>query len=192
MPARCIAGPLAVPGFRVLLGIVLAASLGLGAIDVTITARAVDGHHPGTAGYILAALSLGSALGGLAWGKLRHRSRTSTQMTCLLVAMAGGIALSAVTPDLLLAGIVLALTGTVLAPSAVLSYLSAERLAGPGAEASTWINTAWNAGVAAGFALTGVAVGRTGTAAPMLAGAAVLLAAALAVLMRRDTFDEAR
>jgi predicted MFS family arabinose efflux permease len=184
-----MAGPLAVPGFRVLLGIVLATSLGLGAIDVTITARAVDGHHPGAAGYILAALSLGSALGGLAWGKRRHRSRTSTQMTCLLVAMAVGIALAAVTPDLLLAGIVLALTGTVLAPSAVLSYLSAERLAGPGAEASTWINTAWNAGVAAGFALTGVAVGRAGTAAPMLAGAAVLLAAALAVLMRRDTFD---
>jgi predicted MFS family arabinose efflux permease len=187
-----LAGPLAVPGFRVLLGIVLATSLGLGAIDVTITARAVDGHHPGAAGYILAALSLGSALGGLAWGKLRHRSRTSTQMTCLLVAMTGGIALSAITPGLLLAGIVLALTGTVLAPSAVLSYLSAERLAGPGAEASTWINTAWNAGVAAGFALTGLAVGRAGTTVPMLAGAAVLLVAALAVLARRAAFDEAR
>ena len=178
-----LAGPLAVPGFRVLLAIVLATSLGLGAIDVTITARAVDARHPGVAGYSLAALSLGSALGGLAWGKLRHRSRTSTQLTCLLVAMAGGIALAAVTPELLL-------TGTVLAPSAVLSYLSAERLAGPGAETSTWVNTAWNADVAAGFALTGLAVGRAGTTAPMLAGAAVLLAAAFAVLMRRAAFDE--
>jgi hypothetical protein len=37
----------------------------------------------------------------------------------------------------------------------VLSYLSAERLAGPGAEASTWVNTAWNGGVAAGLALAG-------------------------------------
>ena len=190
-PRPGLAGPLAVPGFRVLLGIVLATSLGLGAIDVTVTARAVAGHRPGAAGCILAALSLGSALGGLAWGKLRHRSRTSTQMTCLLVVMAGGIALAAITPDLLLAGIVLALTGTVLAPSAVLSYLSAERLAGPGAEASTWINTAWNAGVAAGFALTGLAVGRAGPAVPMLAGAAVLMVAALAVLVRRDIFDEA-
>jgi predicted MFS family arabinose efflux permease len=189
-PARAsLAGPLAVPGFRVLLGIVLATSLGLGAIDVTITARSVDGRHPGAAGYILAALSLGSALGGLAWGKLRHRSRTSTQMTCLLAAMAGGIALSALTPDLLLAGVLLALTGTVLAPSAVLSYLSAERLAGPGAEASTWVNTAWNAGVAAGFALTGLAVGRAGTTVPMLAGAAVLVCAACAVLTRRNIFD---
>jgi predicted MFS family arabinose efflux permease len=169
---------------------VLATSLGLGAIDVTITARAVDARHPGAAGYILAALSLGSALGGLAWGKLRHRSRPSTQLACLLVAMAGGIALAAVTPELLLAGVVLALTGTVLAPSAVLSYLSAERLAGPGAETSTWVNTAWNAGVAAGFALTGLAVGRAGPTAPMLAGAAVLLAAAFAVLMRRAAFDE--
>jgi predicted MFS family arabinose efflux permease len=187
-PARAgRAGPLAVPGFRVLLAIVLATSLGLGAIDVTITARAVDGGHPGAAGYILAALSLGSALGGLAWGKLQHRSRTSTQMTCLLAAMAGGIALSALAPDLLLAGVVLALTGTVLAPSAVLSYLSAERLAGPGAEASTWINTAWNAGVAAGFALTG----RAGPTVPMLAGAAVLTCAACTVLARRTIFDRA-
>src|SRR5580700_7074047 len=153
-------GPLAVPGFRVLLAVVLTTSLGLGAIDVTITASAVADHHPGAAGYILAAASLGSALGGLAWGRRQRRSRASTQMTWLLVIMAGGIALAAVAPDLLLAGVALALTGTVLAPSAVVSYLSAERLAGPGAEASTWVNTAWNAGLAAGLALTGVAVSR--------------------------------
>jgi MFS family permease len=193
-----LAGPLAEPAFRVLLGIVLATSLGLGAIDVTVTARAVSDHHPGAAGYILAALSLGSAVGGLTWGKLRHRSRTSSQMTWLLVAMAAGIALAAVTPDLLLAGLVLAVTGTVLAPSAVLSYLSADRLAGlaggtaGGAEASTWINTAWNGGVAAGAALTGLAVDQTGPRVPMLAGTAVLLCAAAAVLARRDTFDEVR
>ena len=186
-----LAGPLAVPGFRVLLAIVLTTSLGLGAIDVTITARAVADHHPGAAGYILAAMSLGSALGGLAWGRRRHRSRTSTQMTGVLVIMAGGIALTAVAPDLLLAGVALALTGTVLAPSAVLSYLSAERLAGPGVEASTWVNTAWNAGVAAGLALTGVAVSRVGPTTPLLAGAAVLGCAALAVCTRRSVFDPA-
>jgi len=185
------AGPLAVPGFLVLLAVVLTTSLGLGAIDVTITARAVADRHAGAAGYILAAMSLGSALGGLAWGRRRHRSRTSTQMTGLLVIMAGGIAAAAVAPDLLLAGVALALTGTVLAPSAVLSYLSAERLAGPGAEASTWVNTAWNAGVAAGLALTGVAVGRVGPTTPLLAGAAVLACAALAVLRRRSVFDSA-
>ena len=176
-------------GFRVLLAVVLTTSLGLGAIDVTITARAVADHHPGAAGYILAAMSLGSALGGLAWGRRRHRARASTQMTGLLVIMAGGIAVTAVAPDLLLAGVALALTGTVLAPSAVVSYLSAERLAGPGAEASTWVNTAWNAGVAAGLALTGVAVSRAGTTTPLLAGAAVLACAALAVLRSRSVFD---
>jgi hypothetical protein len=182
-------GPLAVPGFGILLAIVLVTSLGLGAIDVTITARAVAGHHPGAAGCILAAASLGSALGGLAWGKRRHRSRTSTQMTGLLVIMAAGIALAAIAPDLLLAGVALALTGTVLAPSAVLSYLSAERLAGPGAEASTWVNTAWNGGLAAGLALAGLAVSRAGTTTPLLAGAVVLACAALAVLRRRSVFD---
>jgi hypothetical protein len=186
-----LAGPLAVPGFRVLLAVVLTTSLGLGAIDVTITARAVADHHPGAAGYILAAASLGSALGGLAWGRRRHRSRASSQMTVLLVIMAIGIAVTAIAPDLLLAGVAMALTGTVLAPSAVVSYLSAERLAGAGAEASTWVNTAWNAGVAAGLALTGVAVSRAGTTTPLLAGAGVLACAALAVLRRRSVFDTA-
>jgi hypothetical protein len=183
------AGPLAAPGFGFLLAIVLATSLGLGAIDVTITARAVADHHPGAAGYILAAASLGSALGGLAWGRRRHRARVSTQMTGLLVIMAGGIAVAAVAPDLLLAGVALVLTGTVLAPSAVLSYLTAERLAGPGAEASTWVNTAWNGGVATGLALTGLAVSRAGTTTPLLAGAGVLACVALAVLTRRSVFD---
>ena len=185
------AGPLSAPGFRMLLAIVLATSLGLGAIDVTITARAVADHHPGAAGYILAAGSLGSALGGLAWGRWRRRSRASTQMTWLLVIMAAGLTLAAAAPDLMLAGVALALTGTVIAPSAVLSYLSAERLAGPGAEASTWVNTAWNAGVAAGLALTGMAVSRAGTTTPLLAGAAVLACAALAVRGRRNVFDPA-
>jgi predicted MFS family arabinose efflux permease len=186
-----LAGPLAVPGFRVLLAMVLATSLGLGAIDVTITARAVSAHHPGAAGYILAALSVGSAAGGLAWGKLRHRASTSTQLTGLLVMMAAGIALTAITPDLLLAGLVLALTGTVLAPSAVVSYMTGERLAGGGTETTTWINTLWNAGVAAGSALTGLAVGRTGPAVPMLAGAAILACAALAALACRDILNDA-
>jgi predicted MFS family arabinose efflux permease len=186
-----LAGPLAAPGFRLLLGFVLATSLGLGAIDVTITARAVQAHHPGAAGYILAALSLGSAAGGLAWGKLRHRAAASTQLTGLLAMMAAGIALTAITPDLLLAGLVLALTGTVLAPSAVVSYMTGERLAGGGTETSAWINTLWNAGVAAGSALTGLAVDSTGPAVPMLAGAAILACAAIAALACRNVLNDA-
>jgi predicted MFS family arabinose efflux permease len=93
-------------------------------------------------------------------------------------------------PDLLLAGVLLALTGTVLAPSAVVSYLTGERLAGGGTETSTWINVFWNAGVAAGAAVTGLAVDRTGPAAPMLAGAAVLLCAAMAATACRTVLNE--
>jgi hypothetical protein len=37
--------------------------------------------------------------------------------------------------------------------------------------------------------LSGLAVGRVGTAAPVLAGAVVLVCAAGVVLVRRDTFD---
>src|ERR1039457_4852792 len=62
-------------------------------------------------------------------------------------------------------------------PVLVLSYLSADRLYDQtgGSEATTWINTAANAGTAVGYGLTGLAVDRIGSAPPMLAGAAVLL-----------------
>jgi outer membrane biosynthesis protein TonB len=103
--------------------------------------------------------------------------------------MAAGLTLAAIAPDLPLAGVALALTGSVGAPSAVLSYLAAERLAGPGVEASTWINTAWNGGLAAGVALAGLAIGRAGTITPLLVGAAVLAVAALAVRGSRSVFD---
>jgi hypothetical protein len=45
--------------------------------------------------------------------------------------------------------------------------------------------------VAAGLALTGVAVSRAGTTTPLPTGAAVLACAALAVLGRRSVFDAA-
>jgi MFS family permease len=184
-------GLLALPGALRAFGTAAVARLSFGMAGLSLLLLI---HHA-TGSFAAAGAASGAYSAGTLTAPVKSRlmdRRGQRAVLCLLAAMAGGIALSAITPGLLLAGIVLALTGTVLAPSAVLSYLSAERLAGPGAEASAWINTAWNAGVAAGFALTGLAVGRTGTTVPMLAGAAVLLAAALAVLVRRATFDEAR
>ena len=187
-----LAGPLRRPGFPALLGVVLATSLGLGAIDVTIAARAVQDRNAAAAGYVLAALGLGSALGGLLWGKLRLRARTSTQMIGLLLVMAAGVAGSVITPDLLVLGVVMALTGTAIAPVLVLSYLSADRLYDQtgGSEATTWINTAANAGTAVGYGLTGLAVDRIGSAPPMLAGAAVLLGTIVIVMVFRHAYDQ--
>ncbi len=187
-----LAGPLSRPGFPALLGVVLTTSLGLGAIDITITARAVQDGNAAAAGYVLAALGLGSALGGLLWGNLRLRTRTSTQMTGLLLVLAIGIAGSVIVPDLLVLGVVMAMVGTAIAPVLVLSYLSADRLnhQGGGTEATTWISTAANAGTALGYGLTGLAVDRAGLAPPMLAGAAVLLATIVLVLAFRKAYDQ--
>jgi predicted MFS family arabinose efflux permease len=187
-----LAGPLGRPGFPALLGVVLTTSLGLGAIDVTITARAVQDRNAAAAGYVLAALGLGSAVGGLLWGKLHPRTRTSTQMIGLLLVMAAGVAGSVITPGLLVLGVVMALVGTAVAPVLVLSYLSADRLYHQtgGSEATTWINTAANAGTAVGYGLTGLAVDRIGSAPPMLAGAAVLLATIVLVMVFRTAYDQ--
>jgi predicted MFS family arabinose efflux permease len=105
--------------------------------------------------------------------------------------MAAGVAGSVIAPDLFALGVVMALTGTAIAPVLVLSYLSADRLNGQlgGSEATTWINTAGNAGTAAGYALTGLAVDRVGSGPPMLAGAAVLLSTIVIVLIFRHAYD---
>jgi len=185
-------GPMYQPGFRLLAVVVLVSSLGLGAIDVTITARAVQDHDTAAAGWILAALGLGSALGGLAWGRLRHHRRTSTQMATLLIVMVVGLSLAAVTTNLLVLGLVIGLTGTVIAPALILNYVAADRLAGDArdTEATTWINTAGNAGTAAGYGLTGLAIDSVGTIPPMLIGAAMLLVTASLVLIRRNVYDD--
>lgn len=191
-PARPV-GALRHRGFVALLAVVVVASAGTSAVDVTVTARAVGHHQAAAAGYVLAALALGSAAGGLGWGRLHNRRRTSTQVIGLVAATAVGIALAAVTPDLVLLGLVLAATGLVLTPALVINYITAGELAGAaGTEATAWVNTAGNGGLALGAGLAGLAVDQAGPTLPMLVGAALLGATALTVACARSIYDQPR
>jgi predicted MFS family arabinose efflux permease len=114
-------------------------------------------------------------------------------MAGLLLVLATGVATSVAAPGLLVLGVVMALTSTAVAPVLVLSYLSADRLNDQvgSTEATTWVNTAVNAGTAVGYGLTGLAVDRVGTGPPMLAGAAVLVVTIVIVTAFRNAYDQA-
>ncbi|MER6943242.1 MFS transporter [Nonomuraea sp. NPDC000554] len=189
-PARSsLVGPLRSRDLRTLVGAVMGFGLGLGQVEVAVAARAEQAGQPGATGYLLAGLAAGSAVGGLVWGRLAHRRRTSTYLIGLALVLAAGSAGAAVMPALPGLGAVLFAMGAAVAPTLVIAWLVADRLV-PDAErveASTWINTASNIGTSLGTALAGFAVERASAATPLLlgAGAFALTAAFVAVAGRR-------
>ena len=184
-------GPLRTAGFLGVLCAVLGVDVSLGAMEVAVAARAEGEDAPGTAGYLLAAVSLGSVVGGLVWGGRSIRRSTSTQLMLLLMALAVGITAAAVAPTLPVLGVVLALTGAAVAPAFVVSYLAADRLV-PRAgrtEATTWVNTANNIGVALGSVGAGLLVDQLTPAAPLLAGTVVLGMTVVVIFASRIAVD---
>ena len=84
-------------------------------------------------------------------------------------------------------GVVLGLTGLVIAPIYVVAYLAADDTTVPGrrTEAGTWVNVANNAGSAAGAAAAGILADTRGPAQAFLVVGVLLLITAPAVARRR-------
>jgi predicted MFS family arabinose efflux permease len=183
-------GALGRPGFPVLLAVAFTTSVGTSAIDVTVTARAIGHHDAAAAGWVLAALSAGAVLGGLVWGLVPPRRPSATQVV-LLGVMAAAVAGAAVVSDLVALAVILFAFGAISTPVLVANYLAADRVAGPEhqAEATTWVGTAGNVGLAGGAALAGLFIDRAGPTPPMLAGAAVLIVAAALGATARRIYD---
>lgn len=170
------------PRFVAMLLIVAGFFGGLGLVDVAVPVAAVAAGSPAAAGYLLAALSAGSVVGGLLFGRRTWR----TPFAALLPRAAGLlgvlVVVLALLPSLWLLGVGLLLAGLVLSPGLIMAYALAEQLSPESArtEASVWVNTACNAGITAGTALAGLLA----DAAPRwllfaLGGALVLAAAAI-------------
>lgn len=168
-----------------MLGFALASS----PLDLAVAARAERAGHPAAAGYLLAAVAVGSVGGGLAWGARTHRRTSWAHLAGLLVASAVALAAAGAAPTLPILGGVLVVLGAVVAPVFVVAYLAADDLvpAAGRTEATTWVNTANNVGLAIGAAGAGLIIDRTGTGAALTAGATVaLLTAGALVLARRQ------
>jgi predicted MFS family arabinose efflux permease len=119
--------------------------------------------------------------GGLLWARRRHRRDRFRQLAFLLAVLATGLTAAAAAPDLVTLGLVMAVTGTAMAPLFVVAYVAADDLveAHQRTEAGTWVNVANNAGNAGGAALAGA----LGAIPGFLAGA-LMLAITAAVLAR--------
>ncbi|WP_375429780.1 MFS transporter [uncultured Friedmanniella sp.] len=168
-------GPLSQRGFIVMLVVLLGVGLGGGPLEVAVLARAEAADRSAAVGYLLASLSVGSAVGGLLWGRLIHRHRPRRHFLAL-VAVSAVLSVALVpTTNLVAVAVLLFVVGLAGSPLMVTAYLTADMLVPveQQREASTWVNTTVNLGVAFGAATAGLLVDHDGAAVAFAAGAAV-------------------
>jgi MFS family permease len=166
----------------------LAMSVGFGHLDVSIaaTARQVL-HEPSRVGVLFAAISGGSALGGLVYGARHWAGAARRRLPVALGGFATGLFLM---PLVVLHGglwlllALLAVTGVCIAPGLIIQQALVDGLAPAHrlGEAQSWLNTAITAGSAGGTALAGVLADLGGPPRTFLGAAvAVTLATGIAV-----------
>ncbi|MBD0693562.1 hypothetical protein BG452_13435 [Streptomyces sp. CBMA123] len=178
------AGPLRVPGLRVLFAALIGTGVALGAVNVSALSAA-ERHHAGwLAGVMPAALSVGSMLGGLAYGRHAWPGAPSRHLVAASIGFAAGWLPLLPDPAPAVAVLGAVLPGTFLAPLLTAAFLTVDRLApeGESTEAFAWLIACIGVGQAAGTALASLA----DPAGPLLVAAVPLAGAVFALwLLRR-------
>ncbi|HZO76807.1 MAG TPA: MFS transporter [Solirubrobacteraceae bacterium] len=175
-----------------LAAVMVAVGAALGAVDVAGPAFATQHGQPGLAGVLIAACSLGSLLGGLAYGARSW----SLPVVHRLVACSGLLAALLVLPALAsgpaAAAVGLVIAGAPMGAALTTAYLLADDLVPKGSTTVGFslLTLALNAGAATGYALGGQLAAHGSAANGFLLGAgsallAALGAATLAVAGRR-------
>jgi MFS family permease len=170
---------------RALLATSLGAGLAMGAGEVGLPGIAAQLDHPGATGLLLSLASLGSMIGGLAYGA-RSRPAPLHRRYAALLMLAGVVTL----PLILVDSLPLALAGAFVsgigwAPMLSCQYSLVGVLAPPGTvtEAFTWIGSAVGGGLALGNAIAGLLIDAAGVSAAFeFAAASAFIAAGFAAL----------
>jgi MFS family permease len=160
-----------------------------GALDVAAPAFADLHGAAESAGIALAGLALGSMVGGLIYGSRSWPWDLPARYLVLIGALAGMIALAALSGGLPVFVLVLALAGLVVAPATTIIYTLLDRVAprGTATEATTWMILGYAVGGAIGAAHAGLAVERWGATRGILVASAGALLSELVLLSRLDT-----
>ncbi|MFI6605380.1 MFS transporter [Streptomyces sp. NPDC050507] len=169
--------------------VVVTAAVGLclGALDLLVVAFTEQLQRPAAVSWVLAALSAGSAVGGLAYGAVRWRSASRVRLPVVAAALGAALMVAGVSPHLYVLVAVVAVAGLFVAPALTTAYLIADESvdAARRTQAGAWVNTAFNAGSSGGTAVVGLLVDRLPlalcfalAAAPALVCAAVVGAGA--------------
>jgi len=165
-------GPLAEPGFLRLLSVILCYSIAFGLVEIGVTAFASEAGVPALAGLMLGIMSIGSVLGGLAYGSRGWHVPLGRQFSITLAVMGAGIAPLAVVAMPWLFAAFAVLAGVVMAPALTIQSMLVAKTAQAehSTEAFTWSATGLLAGVGLGLAAGGLLL-EAGSSAAVLATA---------------------
>jgi MFS family permease len=176
------------PGMRALIGAAVLVGAVIGAVEVGVPTAATAHHAPAATGLLIAILSIGGIAGAAIYGGRRWALAPTSRLLVLLSALSVAVALTVVSPDLLLLGAVLALAGLPLNPSlTTISVLVDSHVsAASAAEAFGWLSSGLSGGTGAASAIAG-AVSQPGQPRPafVVAAAAAVAAALLVAGARR-------
>ncbi len=172
-------GPLRHRGIRRLLLALTGTGWALGALNIWAVSQAeASGEHL-LSGVIPAALSVGSLLGGVLYGRRAWPGSLGTQLTCAALAFALGWVPLVFASGPLSATVVPVLPGLVLTAVITTAFMTVEALAPAGTltEAYAWLVASVGIGQAAGTALAGTVADQPllGAALPALGATATFL-----------------
>jgi MFS family permease len=175
-------------GVRTLVAGSLVLGFGGGVVQVALPAFADREGAPGAGGLLLAAVAVGSILGGL-WHGQRSPGPPERRYLLSLSSFALGLAPLALAPSLPVMAALSVVTGFSLAPTFASGFALVDRLAAPGAltETFAWSSTAIVCGIALGSALAGAIVEASSPSAAFAAGAALTGLASALTWTRRHT-----
>lgn len=183
-------GALTTPGMRTAICSDIPFGALFGLLDVAVPAFAKAHGSPALAGLLLAALAVGSVIGGVIYGS-RPRAVNGTryaQLATLQAALTIPLIFSNTTLAL---GISMALAGLAVAPISAASFGILDLVAPPGTatEASSWVLTAYQLGLAAGTAAGGLIVDGPGTTTAFVVAAGCAASSAAVLWVRRRTME---
>ena len=174
-------GPLSVRGFVPLLAVILAYSGAFGLLEIGVTAFAAEKALPALAGLILGLMSVGSAVGGLAYGSRSWRLKLPQQFALMLLLMGLGIAALSLIGNAIAFVVLGVAAGVVMAPALIIQSMLVAKIAPPhfATEAFTWSTSCLLTGVGLGLAAGGLLLERANSDAVFASAGAVSMGAAV-------------
>jgi predicted MFS family arabinose efflux permease len=144
--------------------------------------------------WIEAALSAGSALGGLGYGAVNWRVSARHRLVLLAAGLAVVLLPAALSPGLLVLALLVGLAGVLVSPALATAYVLTDSLASPRARnrAGNWVSSGYNAGSSAGSVLSGQLIGRIPVTACLPVLALPVLLAVLPLALTRGRARPAR
>ena len=182
---RALVGALGEPGFFALLVIVLLFSTAFGFVEIAVTAYATALGDAALAGVLLGMMSLGSALGGLAYGSRSWRHSLELQFAWMLAVMGAGLSVLALEWGRWAFAGLSFMAGVVMAPALIIQSMMVAKTvrAAYTTEAFTWSTSALLTGVGIGLACGGMLMESLPYRAAFAAAGVTATAAALGVLL---------